>query len=447
MNGTVISTAVSDILHAIAQFLLVPDMVLLIAFIGYALFCIGSIIAEFFTERRHFKVAMPKFLAALMAAEEEGIPKVIEESGLLKRQKKALLTVYDYRMLPGDAMVALIKRLVGEEESRFDRIASRNNMAARVSPMLGLMGTLIPLGPGIQALGKADTAGLSASLLIAFDTTVAGLVVAAICMVIGKIRSNWYANYMSALDSGMATMLQKIEDMRAEGKITIKEPSDYAFIFEKEGAAPKKKAEEKGKGRAKKDDGTFAGRGESTGVGGASDKGRRSPSGMPLPTVSQVTPASASRAQQAGTQGAMGSSGVSGQWGQQGLSGYADPLVGVQQDVSAAFAPYQPAAQTGAQPFATGAIEPVKPLVANASFEPVPDPAFINNLASAQVHPDTGAFASPVPGAAPSQGVQPIAGWGQPNGGMPAPGASSTPQAWNVSGQPGYYDPNNPASK
>ena len=37
---------------------------------------------------------------------------------------------------------------------------------------------------------------------------------------------------MSALDSAMATMLQKIEDMRAEGKIKVTEPTDYAFIYE-----------------------------------------------------------------------------------------------------------------------------------------------------------------------------------------------------------------------
>ena len=134
--------------------LLVPDIILLIGFIVYALFCIGSILVEFFTERKHFKVAMPDFLADLMAAKEDEIPGVIERSGLLKRQKIALLTVYDYRMLPGDALIALIKRLVTEEESRYDRISGRNNMAARVSPMLGLMGTLIPLGPG-AAVGFA----------------------------------------------------------------------------------------------------------------------------------------------------------------------------------------------------------------------------------------------------------------------------------------------------
>ena len=239
MDGSVVQTYLSDVLHAVSQALLAPDIIMLLAFIAYALFCIGSVIAENFSERRHFNVAMPQFLADLMAAKEDEIPGVIERSGLLNRQKSALLTVYDYRILPGDALVALIKRLVNEEESRYDRIAGRNNTAARVSPMLGLMGTLIPLGPGIQALGKANAEVLSTSLLIAFDTTVAGLVVAAVCLVIGKIRGNWYGNYMSALDSAMATMLQKIEDMRNEGKIQIKEPSNYAFLFESTIGKPK----------------------------------------------------------------------------------------------------------------------------------------------------------------------------------------------------------------
>ena len=232
MGVSAAQSYLSDILHVVSQTLLIPTILLLLGFIAYALFCIGSVVSEYFTERKNFQVQMPKFLAALMAAGQDEIPDVIKKSGLLKRQKAALLTVYDYRTLPGDALVALIRRLVSEEETRYDRIAGRNNMAARVSPMVGLMGTLIPLGPGIEALGRADTSALSSSLLIAFDTTVAGLVVAAICLIIGKIRTNWYGNYMSALDSAMATMLQKIEDMRASGEITIEEPSDYAFLYE-----------------------------------------------------------------------------------------------------------------------------------------------------------------------------------------------------------------------
>lgn len=238
-------TALTDALHALSQALLAPVIILLLAFACYAVFCIGSVIAEYFTERRNFRIAMPKFLAALMAADEEDIPQVVAESGLLNRQKIALLTVYDYRTLPGDAMVALIRRIVNQEETRYDRITGRNNTAAKISPMLGLMGTLIPLGPGIAALGQADTAALSSSLLIAFDTTVAGLIVAAVCLAVSKIRSNWYNDYLSALDSGMATMLQKIENMREEGTITAQEPSDYAFLFEQSIAKEKGKAKDK----------------------------------------------------------------------------------------------------------------------------------------------------------------------------------------------------------
>lgn len=207
-------TSLSDILHVISQALLAPDIILLLILIAYAVFSIGSILVELITERRHYKVVMPQFLSSLSNASETLIPSVIAESGLLRRQKEALNTVYEYRDLPGDALIALVRRLMNQEEAHYDRIVDRNNMAARVAPMLGLVGTLIPLGPGIQALGNADTAQLSASLLVAFDTTVAGLVVAAVCLVIGKIRASWYANYLSALDSAMATMVQKIQDIR-----------------------------------------------------------------------------------------------------------------------------------------------------------------------------------------------------------------------------------------
>lgn len=38
------------------------------------------------------------------------------------------------------------------------------NTVAKLGPMFGLLGTLIPLGPGIVALGRSDTAALSQSM-------------------------------------------------------------------------------------------------------------------------------------------------------------------------------------------------------------------------------------------------------------------------------------------
>lgn len=252
MDFVLNQTYLADILHTISQALLTPDIVLLLAFILYAVWCVGSILVEVFTERRNFKVSMPKFLAALDAAKGDEVVGVIEKSGLLNRQKIALLTLYDYRMLPGDSLVALTRRLIAQEDNRYAHIVGRNNTAAKVAPMLGLMGTLIPLGPGIGALASNDIASLASSIIVAFDTTVAGLAAAAVCLVIGKIRSGWYENYMGALESVMASMIEKIDKMQKAGEIKTKEPDDYAELYVKalRGAANRPTKEEKTRAKA-----------------------------------------------------------------------------------------------------------------------------------------------------------------------------------------------------
>lgn len=59
------------------------------------------------------------------------------------------------------------------------------------------------LGPGIIALGQGDTQTLSTSLLTAFDTTIAGLCAAAVCLVVTTLRKRWYGGYMADLETLM----------------------------------------------------------------------------------------------------------------------------------------------------------------------------------------------------------------------------------------------------
>jgi len=104
---------------------------------------------------------------------------------------------------------ALAVRLLTETRARYDGIVNITNVIAKIGPMLGLLGTLIPLGPGIIALGRGDTYTLSTSLLTAFDTTVAGLICAAIALIVSVIRKKWYADYMSMLETLMECILDK----------------------------------------------------------------------------------------------------------------------------------------------------------------------------------------------------------------------------------------------
>jgi biopolymer transport protein ExbB/TolQ len=124
----------------------------------------------------------------------------IAQSGLLQRQKDALTELAAHPDFSPELREALAVRLLDAEQERYDRIVRFSELVARLAPMFGLLGTLIPLGPGIIALGQGDTFTLSASLLTAFDTTVAGLLAAAVATVVSSVRKSWYKEYVSTLE-------------------------------------------------------------------------------------------------------------------------------------------------------------------------------------------------------------------------------------------------------
>ena len=76
----------------------------------------------------------------------------------------------------------------------------RADLLARIPPMLGLMATIIPLGPGLAALGKGDPAQLASAVTMAFDATVLGLVAGIAGLVIGKLRRRWYEETLDAME-------------------------------------------------------------------------------------------------------------------------------------------------------------------------------------------------------------------------------------------------------
>jgi len=245
-------TYFSDILHAIAQSLLLPAVIALILLVVYALWCVGSAVVEGRTENRHFRVSMPEFLDEIDEATPEALPGVIAGSGLLGRQKRTLLMLWDYRSLPVDSHVALAKRLIEEHEDYHMKVLQRTQTVSKVAPMLGLMGTLIPLGPGLISLGQGDTLTLSASLLVAFDTTVAGLVIALVTYVITKVRQRWYDNYMSALEAASTAILEKVDGMREAGTLDADRPTHYLEELERKGSIGPVKSRKIHRSRASK---------------------------------------------------------------------------------------------------------------------------------------------------------------------------------------------------
>ena len=215
----------NKIIHTISAVMEKPVIVLLILLIGVTAVLAGFLLAEYFTEHRHLHLAMPALLGKLKAAQEGedpekgknpekvekpekvGMEKVIREAGLFPRQRDKLLELIRHPDYTDFMRESLAVRLLQEEQEYYDRRVLITDLIAKVAPMLGLLGTLIPLGPGIIALGQGDTATLSTSLLTAFDTTVVGLICAAVAMVISAVRNLWYRDYMSIFETLMECIL------------------------------------------------------------------------------------------------------------------------------------------------------------------------------------------------------------------------------------------------
>lgn len=216
------ASAVKDMLRAVSAGLQIPTIIILLCLVALTVVLLGSLVVEYFTERKQLSGSIPELIDSLQGKNGRELAAVIKNSGLLQRQKAALLELVQRENLPLDTRIALAKKLLLDEEKHYVGRVRVSDLISKIAPMFGLMGTLIPLAPGLIALGQGDTKTLSDSLLIAFDTTVAGLISAAVSLFISSVRKSWYAGYSSSLEAVMDAVLDCEEAGDAPQKIKVK---------------------------------------------------------------------------------------------------------------------------------------------------------------------------------------------------------------------------------
>jgi biopolymer transport protein ExbB/TolQ len=84
-----------------------------------------------------------------------------------------------------------LEETLQQEEIDVAARLDRSRALVRLGPMLGLAGTIIPLGPALQALLTGDVAGMVAHLVIGFGAVVCGLMMSGIAYVITLVRERW----------------------------------------------------------------------------------------------------------------------------------------------------------------------------------------------------------------------------------------------------------------
>ncbi len=204
------ASSLQNVLQVVADALLYPDIIALLLFMLLAVWQIGDFVAELFTERRKLKADVPDLLTQISGRGKTEVIETMDGSGLLARHKRVLHRIIDPEHQSRPARLALAERVLASEEKYYSKSNVVTGLVARLGTMAGLLGTLIPLGPGIIALSNGDTATLADSLGVAFNTTIAGVASSSVCYVISHIRKRWYSDYMVTLETLTESIMEEV---------------------------------------------------------------------------------------------------------------------------------------------------------------------------------------------------------------------------------------------
>lgn len=183
---------VSNVLFWISNGLLVPVIVGLLYFFVNSILLLGIFFNQYLTHSKQTKL-LKKTLDSLRADDME---KLKVEAGELPQSN---FTDFLRNIVEAPSK-AYSNRLLADYEVRADAELGKYKLLTKFGPILGLMGTLIPMGPALAGLATGDVASMAYNMQIAFATTVVGLFVGAIGYVLLQIKQRWFVADLADLE-------------------------------------------------------------------------------------------------------------------------------------------------------------------------------------------------------------------------------------------------------
>ncbi|WP_407282469.1 MotA/TolQ/ExbB proton channel family protein [Methanolobus sp. WCC1] len=193
-------------LYIFSASLLYPVIITLILLVVFSLSLIGEFLSEYSKRNRD-----PANLEQCCTVVRKNVGSQDFKKAAVSLQKiKQNQMVIDFANAASkhleNNMLPSIEWLAQEFEIKMSKRLEQTRIVATISPMLGLMGTLIPLGPALIGLSNGDIEQLANNLMIAFATTVVGLFAGSIGYVLTQIRKRWYWQDMADIDYILETL-------------------------------------------------------------------------------------------------------------------------------------------------------------------------------------------------------------------------------------------------
>jgi len=157
-----------SLMYDVSNTFLPPVLLLIVALFTYSIFETGVFLTQT-VKRRNSKKKYEKYLKSEDENHINGYP-ILNYLIINGFDSLEDLEVYAYKKLQNTSIIT------------------------RVTPMLGLVATMIPMGPALKALSSGNVQGISDNLIIAFAAVIFALVTASITYWITTVRKGWYAH-------------------------------------------------------------------------------------------------------------------------------------------------------------------------------------------------------------------------------------------------------------
>lgn len=184
---------ISNILYWISTGLLVPVIVLLIFFFLRSLILIGTFFGQYIQNQKTSAIIYPQITKLTS-------DKLPQFKGMLPDKPTSIVMAFVQKIIENKGHEAKINLILSEYEIAAEKEISTSKVLTKMGPILGLMGTLIPMGPALVGLASGDIASMAYNMQVAFATTVVGLVISAIGFITLQLKERWTVKNLTMLE-------------------------------------------------------------------------------------------------------------------------------------------------------------------------------------------------------------------------------------------------------